>query len=78
MKPSARAVVAALAVLALLFVRFGWLVSGISPRRAIAFGGFVATALLLFVFMRIRVEIGSACWAAVSPAMNMHGNPARW
>lgn len=49
---------AALAVLPLLFGGFGSLTAGISsrrlPRRAIAFGGFATTAILLVVFMRIR------------------------
>ena len=48
---------AALAVLPLLFGGFGSLVSGIMsrrlPRRAIAFCGFLATAILLFAFTRI-------------------------
>lgn len=59
---------AALAVLPLLFGGFGSLISGIMsrklPRRAIAFTGFLATALLLFAFTRIR---------AVVPAMIVMG-----
>jgi len=59
---------AALAVLPLLFGGFGSLVSGIAsrwlPRRAIAFVGFLATALLLFACMRIQ---------AVVPAMVVMG-----
>lgn len=59
---------AALSVLPLLFGGFGSLVGGISTRvlrrRAIAFGGFAATALLLLVFMRVR---------AVVPAMVLMG-----
>jgi len=49
---------AALAVLPLLFGGFGSLTAGLSsrrvPRRAIAFGGFLATALLLFACTRIH------------------------
>jgi ACS family glucarate transporter-like MFS transporter len=49
---------AALAVLPLLFGGFGSLASGIFsrrlPRRAIAFAGFAATAVLLFIFVRIH------------------------
>ena len=49
---------AALAVLPLLFGGFGSLASGLSPRRlprrAIACGGFVATVVLLILFMHIR------------------------
>jgi MFS family permease len=49
---------AALAVLPLLFGGFGSLATGLAsqrlPKRAIAFGGFLATALLLMVFMRVR------------------------
>ena len=59
---------AALAVLPLLFGGFGSLIGGISsrilPRRAIAFGGFAATALLLLVFTRVQ---------AVGPAMVLMG-----
>jgi MFS family permease len=59
---------AALAVLPLLFGGFGSLTAGISsrrlPRRAIAFGGFLATALLLFACTRIH---------AVVPAMVVMG-----
>jgi MFS family permease len=59
---------AALAVLPLLFGGFGSLTAGISsrrlPRRAIAFGGFLATALLLFACTRIH---------AVVPAMMVMG-----
>ena len=59
---------AALAVLPLLFGGFGSLIGGISsrmlPRRAIAFGGFAATALLLLIFKRIT---------AVTPAMIVMG-----
>jgi ACS family glucarate transporter-like MFS transporter len=47
-----------LAVLPLLFGGFGSLISGIvsrvAPRRAIAFGGFLATSLLLFAFTHIQ------------------------
>jgi len=46
------------AVLPLLFGGFGSLISGIIaravPRRIIAFGGFLATAVLLFAFTRIQ------------------------
>jgi MFS transporter, ACS family, glucarate transporter len=46
------------AVLPLLFGGFGSLISGIIaravPRRMIAFGGFLATAVLLFAFTRIH------------------------
>jgi len=59
---------AALAVLPLLFGGFGSLTAGIAsrrlPRRAIAFGGFLATALLLFACTRIH---------AVVPAMVVMG-----
>ncbi|HVU46556.1 MAG TPA: MFS transporter [Terracidiphilus sp.] len=59
---------AALAVLPLLFGGFGSLTAGIAsrrlPRRAIAFGGFLATALLLFACTRID---------AVAPAMVVMG-----
>jgi MFS transporter, ACS family, glucarate transporter len=59
---------AALAMLPLLFGGLGSLAAGISsrrlPRRAIAFSGFVATALLLVAFMRIH---------AVVPAMVVMG-----
>lgn len=52
---------AALAVLPLLFGGFGSLASGIAsrwlPRRAIAFGGFVATSLLLIAFTRIHAAV---------------------
>jgi ACS family glucarate transporter-like MFS transporter len=59
---------AALSVLPLLFGGFGSLAAGLSsrrlPRRAIAFGGFLATALLLFACTRIH---------AVVPAMVVMG-----
>ncbi|HEY1648005.1 MAG TPA: MFS transporter [Terracidiphilus sp.] len=59
---------AALAVLPLLFGGFGSLTAGFSsrrlPRRAIAFGGFLATALLLFACTRMH---------AVVPAMVVMG-----
>ncbi len=59
---------AALAVLPLLFGGFGSLAAGIAsrrlPRRAIAFGGFLATACLLFACTRID---------AVVPAMVVMG-----
>jgi MFS family permease len=59
---------AALAVLPLLFGGFGSLTAGITsqrlPRRAIAFGGFLATALLLFACTRMH---------AVVPAMVVMG-----
>jgi ACS family glucarate transporter-like MFS transporter len=59
---------AALAVLPLLFGGFGSLTAGIAsrrlPRRAIAFGGFLATAMLLFACTRIH---------AVVPAMVVMG-----
>ena len=59
---------AALSVLPLLFGGFGSLAAGIGsrrlPGRAIAFSGFLATAVLLIVFMRIR---------AVVPAMLVMG-----
>jgi MFS transporter, ACS family, glucarate transporter len=59
---------AALAMLPLLFGGLGSLAAGISsrrlPRRAIAFSGFVATALLLVAFTRIH---------AVFPAMVVMG-----
>jgi MFS family permease len=59
---------AALAVLPLLFGGFGSLAGAIAsrrlPRRAIAFTGFFATAVLLIVFTRIR---------AVVPAMVVMG-----
>lgn len=59
---------AALAVLPLLFGGFGSLAAGISsrrlPRRAIAFSGFIATAVLLIAFTRIQ---------AVVPAMVVMG-----
>lgn len=59
---------ATLAVLPLLFGGFGSLIGGISsrllPRRAVAFGGFASTALLLLVFTRIP---------AVTPAMILMG-----
>ncbi|HUB29741.1 MAG TPA: MFS transporter [Terracidiphilus sp.] len=49
---------AALSMLPLLFGGFGSLTAGISsrqlPRRAIAFTGFAATAVLLFVFTRVH------------------------
>jgi ACS family glucarate transporter-like MFS transporter len=49
---------AALAVLPLLFGGFGSLATGLAPRRlprrAIAFFGFLATAILLFAFMHIH------------------------
>jgi ACS family glucarate transporter-like MFS transporter len=55
---------AALSVLPLLFGGFGSLVSGFAParlpRRAIAFWGFLSTAILLFAFTRVQ---------AVLPAM---------
>jgi ACS family glucarate transporter-like MFS transporter len=55
---------AAYSVLPLLFGGFGSLVSGLFPvrvpRRAIAFWGFLSTAILLFVFTRVQ---------AVFPAM---------
>lgn len=55
---------AALAVLPLLFGGFGSLATGLAPlnlpRRAIAFWGFLSTAILLFVFTRVH---------AVLPAM---------
>ncbi len=55
---------AALSVLPLLFGGFGSLISGLAParlpRRAIAFFGFLGSAILLFAFSRIR---------AVLPAM---------
>lgn len=59
---------AGLAVLPLLFGGFGSLTAGLSsrrlPRRAIAFGGFLATALLLFACTRMH---------AVVPAMVVMG-----
>ncbi|HZP03484.1 MAG TPA: MFS transporter [Terracidiphilus sp.] len=59
---------AALSVLPLLFGGFGSLTAGLSsrrlPRRAIAFGGFLTTALLLFACTRIH---------AVVPAMVVMG-----
>jgi len=59
---------AALSVLPLLFGGFGSLAGGISsrrfPKRAIALGGFSATAVLLFAFSRIQ---------AVVPAMVVMG-----
>jgi MFS family permease len=59
---------AALSVLPLLFGGFGSLVGGISsrrlPKRAIAFCGFAATAVLLIAFTRIQ---------AVFPAMIVMG-----
>ncbi|MFC5863304.1 MFS transporter [Acidicapsa dinghuensis] len=59
---------AALAVLPLLFGGFGSLTAGLSsrrlPRRAIAFGGFLATGILLFTCTRIH---------AVVPAMVVMG-----
>ena len=59
---------AAFAVLPLLFGGFGSLTAGILsrrlPRRAIAFGGFLATAILLLAFTRMR---------AVGPAMVVMG-----
>ena len=59
---------AALSMLPLLFGGFGSLVGGIASRRlrkrAVAFVGFAATALLLFVFTRIQ---------AVFPAMIVMG-----
>jgi MFS transporter, ACS family, glucarate transporter len=59
---------AALSVLPLLFGGFGSLAAGISsrrlPRRAIAFSGFAATAILLIAFMRVQ---------AVLPAMVVMG-----
>jgi MFS family permease len=52
---------AALAVLPLLFGGFGSLGSGILSRRisrrAVAFCGFLATAILLFVFTRVRAAL---------------------
>jgi MFS family permease len=52
---------AALAVLPLLFGGFGSLTGGILsrrlPRRAIAFGGFLATALLLFTCTRMHAVV---------------------
>lgn len=52
---------AALATLPLLFGGFGSLATGLwprrLPRRAIAFGGFLATAVLLIVFRRIQVAV---------------------
>ena len=57
MKPRARAMAAVLAVLPVRFGGFGWLLSGFRrdgpPRRAIALGGFVATALSLIGLTRI-------------------------
>ena len=59
---------AALAVLPLLFGGFGSLVAGLAPRklprRAIACGGFLSTAILLYVFTRIE---------AIVPAMLIMG-----
>lgn len=52
---------AALAVLPLLFGGFGSLVAGLAPRRlprrAIAFCGFISTAVLLFATMHIRAVV---------------------
>lgn len=52
---------AALSVLPLLFGGFGSLISGLSParlpRRAIAFFGFLGSAILLFAFSRIRAAL---------------------
>src|SRR5262252_4377431 len=52
---------AGLAVLPLLFGGFGSLTAGLSarrlPRRAIAFGGFLATAFLLFVCTRMHAVV---------------------
>jgi sugar phosphate permease len=52
---------AALAVLPLLFGGFGSLATGLLlrrlPKRAIAFAGFLGTAVLLIVFMRIRAAL---------------------
>jgi MFS transporter, ACS family, glucarate transporter len=54
---------AALSVLPLLLGGFGSLGSGMLPkrisRRAIAFFGFLSTAILLFVFMRIHAALGA-------------------
>ena len=59
---------AALAILPLLFGGFGSLATGLTsrrlPRRAIAFGGFLTTAVLLILFSRIR---------SVVPAMLVMG-----
>jgi ACS family glucarate transporter-like MFS transporter len=53
--------VAALAMLPLLFGGFGSLVTGLAPRRlprrAVACGGFLGTAILLFAFMHIHAVI---------------------
>ena len=54
MKPSVTRSCGCARRLLLLFGGFGSLVSVISPRRAIAFGGFGGTALLLIVFTRTR------------------------
>ncbi|WP_263384636.1 MFS transporter [Granulicella arctica] len=62
---------AALSVLPLLFGGFGSLISGLAsvhvPRRALAFGGFLSTAILLFLFTRVHAVLPAMlCMATAS------------
>jgi ACS family glucarate transporter-like MFS transporter len=62
---------AALSVLPLLFGGFGSLATGLAsvrlPRRAIAFCGFLGTAILLFVFTHVRAVLPAMlCMGAAS------------
>jgi nitrate/nitrite transporter NarK len=73
---------AALAVLPLLFGGFGSLTAGLTsrrvPGRAIAFGGFVVTALLLFACTRIHTVVPAMLVMGVASFASDLSMPISW
>ncbi len=73
---------AALAVLPLLFGGFGSLASGLAParlsRRAIAFCGFLATAILLFALTHIRSVVAAMLAMGVASFSSDLTMPISW
>ena len=73
---------AALSVLPLLFGGFGSLISGLMPlripRRAVAFFGFLGTAILLFVFTRIQAVVPAMICMALASFCSDLTMPISW
>lgn len=73
---------AALAVLPLLFGGFGSLATGLAPRRlprrAIAFCGFLGTALLLYAFMHIHAVVPAMVTMGIASFCSDLTMPISW
>jgi len=73
---------AALAMLPLLFGGFGSLATGLAPkrlpRRAIAFCGFLSTAVLLFAFAHIRLVVPAMLTMALASFSSDLTMPISW